>query len=236
LITDKKLLESQRDDFIAIATHELKTPITSIKAYTQVLQRRFAQANEQTSADLLTKMDNQIDKLTKLVGDLLDVSKIETGKLEYNMTDFSPKELVNEVVEELSRTSEKHLIRTSVTNKHDVYGDKYRIGQVLSNLVENAIKYSPSGGKIHLRVSDRGDEVIFSVRDEGIGIGKRDQQKVFERFFRTGENKVAPGFGLGLFISSEIVKNHQGKLWVESKKGVGSTFIFSLPVRQKHHD
>ena len=146
---------------MGIVSHELKTPVTSIKAFTQVLQHRFAQAGDEKSTALLGKMNAQINKLTGLIGDLLDVTKIEGNQLQFNEDYFSFDELVSEIVEEIQRTTQKHTIETVGKTKQTVFGDRDRIGQVISNMLTNAIKYSPHAEKIIVRTTAEGENVTL---------------------------------------------------------------------------
>lgn len=232
-ITIRKHLESQKDDFMGIVSHELKTPVTSIKAFTQVLQHRFAQAGDEKSTALLGKMDAQINKLTSLIGDLLDVTKIEGNHLQFNEDFFPFDELVSEIVEEIQRTTQKHTIETVGRTQQTVFGDRDRIGQVISNMLTNAIKYSPHTEKIIVRTMAEEKNVTLCVQDFGVGIPEERQQQIFERFYRVSGNDTIPGIGLGLYISAEIIKRQHGKMWVESEQGKGSTFCFRLPVQKE---
>ncbi len=229
------LKEKQKNDFISLASHELKTPVTSVKAYAQVLEKRFSKAGDGESAELIKKMDAQLDKLTSLIGDLLDASKIESGKLQFHKNLFDFNDVVKEVVEEMQRTTVKHKIHLELGETKSIYGDRDRIGQVLVNLLTNAIKYSPNADKIIVRSVAKKDEIMLSVKDFGIGISPDGITRVFEQFYRvtSNEEEVFPGMGLGLYVSSEIVKRHHGKIWVESEKGKGSTFYFTLPLTDK---
>lgn len=231
-ITERKRLERQKDEFLSIASHELKTPLTSIKAFVQILQRYFARPEYQDSVTYLSKVDHQVDKLTKLVQDLLDVSKLQTGKLEYNEDVFNFDELVSETVEEMQPITDQHEIIHEGKANIQVFTDKYRIGQVLTNFISNAIKYSPEGGKIIVQTKHERNLVTVSVKDFGIGIPEDKKQFLFQRFYRVMDKKREsfPGLGLGLFISSEIVRRQKGKIWFESTEGKGSTFSFSLPI------
>ncbi|HET8912676.1 MAG TPA: ATP-binding protein [Ktedonobacteraceae bacterium] len=233
-ITKQKQLEQQKDEFIGIASHELKTPVTSIKGYTQLLERHFRKAGDQRSSDLLKKMDVQINKLTNLIGDLLDSTRIESGKLLFHLSSFDYNDLVSEVVEDIQRTTVKHTIAPQLAPSVTIYADRDRIGQVLTNLFTNAIKYSPNAKDILVRTEIKDGNIITSIQDFGIGIPKEKQPYVFERFFRVeGETQITyPGLGLGLYISSEFVKRHQGSIWVESKEDEGTTISFSLPLEQ----
>ncbi len=234
-ITDQKRLQQQKDDFIGIASHELKTPVTSIKAYTQILERMLIKKGDDKGAAMINKMDLQINRLTILIGDLLDVTKINSGKLQFNDRNFEFNELVSEIVEDLQRTTEHHQLIENLENIGIVYGDKERIGQVITNLISNAIKYSPDGKEIiiYTRLTDH--EVILCVEDFGVGIAEDKLSRVFEQFYRVSGNMqhTFPGLGLGLYISAEIIKREHGRIWVNSTPGSGSKFCFALPMRKK---
>ncbi|MBA3723388.1 MAG: helix-turn-helix domain-containing protein [Candidatus Levybacteria bacterium] len=234
-LAERKKLEQQKDEFIGIASHELKTPVTSVKAYTQVLQSRFAKAGDEKSATMLMKMDTQLDKLSVLIGDLLDVTKIEAGNLKLHEEWFDFNEVVGEIIEQTQLITEKHTIVKKLAQSKTIYGDRDRIGQVLINLISNAIKYSPRSDKIIVTTKATKNTVIACVQDFGIGIPKDKQEKVFERFYRAEDKSIEtyPGMGLGLYISSEIIKRQGGKIWVESEQGKGSIFCFSLPIKEK---
>ncbi|MES2388302.1 MAG: PAS domain S-box protein [Bacteroidota bacterium] len=231
-ITEQKHLQQQKDDFIGIASHELKTPVTSIKAYTQVLERMLIKKGDIQEAGMLNRMDRQLSRLTGLIGDLLDVTKINSGKLQFNNHDFDFNSLVSEMVEDLQRTTEKHVLIEELNTTGTVHGDKDRIGQVITNLITNAIKYSPQADKIIIRTSVKNNEASLCVQDFGIGISKSHLEKVFEQFYRVSGDMqhTFPGLGLGLYISSEIIKREGGKIWVNSAEGEGSTFCFALPL------
>lgn len=231
-ITERELLLKQKDDFVSIATHELKTPVTSIKAYTQVLQTRFSRQGDEKSALMLGKMDAQLNKLHSLIGDLLDATKIEAEKLQFQQDYFDSNELIHEIIEELQRTTQKHTIIPKLSRTKILYGDRERIGQVLTNLISNAIKYSPNTEKIIVKTYIHKNSLTICVQDFGVGIPKDKRNKVFERFFRLSgpKHETYPGLGLGLYISSEIIKRQGGSIWVESDAKQGSTFCFNLPL------
>ncbi len=236
-ITEQRQLEQQKDDFIGIASHELKTPVTSLKAYAQVLHLRFRKAGDARSAELLEKMNGQLNRLTSLISDLLDVTKIQSGKLLFHKNFFDYNQLIKEVIEEVQRTTTKHTIIQELASTSMLHGDRDRIGQVLINLITNAIKYSPQADTIIVRTTNTEQAVITSVQDFGVGIPKEQQEKVFDRFFRVGGEKqeTYPGLGLGLYISAEIVERHHGSFWVESEEGKGTTFSFSLPLKEEYN-
>lgn len=217
-ITERRRLDRQKDEFIGIASHELKTPVTSLKGYVQVLHTRFKKKGDEESATFMNKMNSQINKLTLLIQDLLDVTKIEKGKLQFHEDYFDFNTLVHEIAEEMQRTTDTHIIQIESEETAQIYGDRDRIGQVMINFLSNAIKYSPKSNKIEVKSHLNAQNIIYSVKDFGIGISQKHKDKIFERFFRVNENKqeTFPGIGLGLYISSEIVKRHHGKLWMES--------------------
>lgn len=227
----KKTLE-QKDEFISIASHELKTPVTSIKGYIQLLRFAFKEQGNTKAEEMLSKADAQVNKLSALISELLDVKKIETGQLQYNEERFDLCELVKEMVQELLSFSNAHALHYKTEGDCMVYGDRNKISQVLSNLIENAIKYSSDKSAITINVKAVNGKACCSVQDFGMGIPKDQQSRIFERFYRVGgrlENTYA-GLGLGLYISAEIIKKHHGKLAVESEYGQGSTFTFELPL------
>jgi PAS domain S-box-containing protein len=231
-ITEQKQLQQQKDDFLGIASHELKTPVTSIKAYTQVLEKMLLKKGEIKEAGMISRMDSQLNRLTSLIGDLLDVTKINSGRLQFNDSEFDFNDHVKELVEDLQRTTEKYTLIENYDTTGIVFGDKERIGQVITNLITNAIKYSPHADRIIIRTEKKCNEIILCVQDFGIGIKKDNLNKVFEQFYRVSGDMqhTFPGLGLGLYISSEIIKREGGKIWVTSVEGEGSTFCFTLPV------
>jgi PAS domain S-box-containing protein len=233
-ITEQKNLQRQKDDFIGIASHELKTPVTSIKAYAQVLERMLEKKGETKETDMIRRMDGQINRLTSLIGDLLDVTKINSGKLQFNDRDFDFNEHIFQLIEDLQLTTERHMLIKEFNDTGIVFGDKERIGQVVTNLVTNAIKYSPHADKIIIGIENKNNEAILCVQDFGIGIASKNMDRVFEQFYRVSGDKqhTFPGLGLGLYISSEIIKREGGRIWVTSAPGEGSSFYFSLPLKK----
>jgi len=218
-----------RDEFISIASHELKTPVTSLKMYVQVTKKQIeAKGGDGKN---LEKMDNQVDKLTHLIQDLLNVSRFQAGMLDYNDDLFDLDALVDEVVDNIQPTTPKHLIKIDGILKKKVWGDKDRIGQVITNLLTNAVKYSPNADKVLITLTPELNFATVTVQDFGIGIDKQHLNKLFERFYRVNdmEEKTFPGLGLGLYISNEIIKRYGGKMKVVSQKGKGSQFSFTLP-------
>lgn len=232
VVSERKQLEKNKDEFIRIAAHELKTPITTLKGFTQLLQQHLKRKKERKLELFVSRMDTQIDNLTRLVSDFFDVSKISAGKLDLQKERFEVDVLVSEVVENIQQSTDKHKIAILGSAGKRVLADRYRISQVLVNLLTNAIKFSPKSSKINVLLATDKDGVRVSVQDFGIGISAKNLEKVFDQFFQA-DTKIRlsmAGMGLGLYISSEIVKRHGGKIWVKSKKGKGSTFSFSLPT------
>ncbi len=230
-ITELKKLEKQKEEFIGIASHELKTPVTSVKAYAQILHKRFSDRGDEISAGLLDKMNLQIDRLTKLIRELLDTTRMEGGTLSFNMEKISIDALVAEVVEEMQRISSTHKIRIVGESGTSVYADKDRTSQVLVNLISNAVKYSPDSTEVTVEVVRKEKMVKVAIKDLGIGIPIDDQLKIFDRFYRVGgiSGSTFGGLGLGLFISKEIIERQGGHIWVDSEEGKGSVFSFTLP-------
>jgi signal transduction histidine kinase len=234
-ITGRKALEQQKDEFIAVASHELKTPVTSIKGYADILQDRFEKANETENTRLMQRLNKQVDRLATFIKDLLDTTKIVEGKLPLDITRFDLNELIAERVDELKRLSAKHdIVFRQRSDRGEIAADKERIEQVLTNLIINAIKYSPDGGDITIKTEDTKYALKVSVQDKGIGIPEEMQPKVFDRFFRVGRPHAESfsGMGLGLYISAGIIQRHGGTINVESKPGKGSTFYFIIPYQE----
>lgn len=234
-MTEQKLIDQQKDEFIGIASHELKTPVTSIKAYIELLRETLVALNSPESESIINKVRNQVDRLIGLIQTLLETTKISEGRLLLRTETVNLNELIQEHLEEFQRLTTKHLIILEPGDIPDVSADRERILQVLSNLIANAIKYSPSGGDIFITTSTENGNVKVAVRDFGIGMTADARQKVFERFYRVGDPRIQtfPGMGLGLYIASGIVKRHHGTIWAESALNKGSVFYFTLPVDVK---
>jgi signal transduction histidine kinase len=234
-ITEREELERRKDEFISMASHELKTPVTSLKGFTNVLQRRLTKQGDEHGLHFLARMDAQLNKLAKLISDLLDISKMQTGKLTFREEPFDLNELIHETVANLQATTSTHRFHLENGASVQVVGDKDRIEQVLINLLTNAIKYSPRADTVIIRVSKDQNNALVSVQDFGIGIAEAYQQKIFERFYQVTdpEEKTYPGLGIGLYISRQIILRHHGRMWVESRKGAGSTFYFTLPLAKQ---
>lgn len=239
-ITERKLLEQRaqleqrKDDFISMASHELKTPLTSLTAYTDLLQRLLDRENNSQAGHYLARMNVQLTKLTKLIADLLDISKVQAGKLVFAEEAIRIDDLVREEVGSFQPTTPRHRISIEGETDCEVCGDRDRLGQVVINLLSNAVKYSPQAEQVIVRLESSASECIVSVQDFGIGIPVGYTERIFERFYRisTNQKQHFSGLGIGLYISSEIIQHHSGRIWVESVEGVGSTFSFALPLKR----
>ena len=229
-VHEQKINEERKDEFISLASHEMKTPLTTAKAYLQVLER-FLDDSSGNANVYAKKASQSINRLNELISELLDVSKIQLGKLNYSITTFNFNNMVDSTVENMQLISLTHAIIKTGKVGNDVFGDKARLQQVLINLLTNAIKYSPGAEKVFLNVEQENNMIKVSVRDNGIGIAEQSFDKIFDKYYRVEEHSmVFQGLGIGLFISHEIIQRHNGKLWVESETGKGSTFYFTLPV------
>lgn len=228
-ITERKLMEQQREHFIAIASHELRTPVTSIKAYTEMLEEFFVENGDKASAGLMRKMDVQVDRLTSLIYELLDSTRITEGKLQLQKAVFFIDELILDVVETMQRIAGSHRIELNLQAHASIHADPERIRQVLTNLVSNAVKYAPGTERVIVSSAFDGNHVVVCIQDFGIGMDEQTQRQLFEPFFRSQEASRFSGLGLGLYISAGIVRQHGGNITVESSQGKGATFCFTIP-------
>lgn len=231
-IHEQKMAERQKDEFLSIASHELKTPLTSVKAFMQLGLKNTGP--EEKAYSFISKASTQLLRLESLINDLLDVSKINAGKMNYNLEPFEFSEALAETVEGIQQAHQKHQIIIEHNDAVMYKGDRLRIEQVINNLLANAIKYSPNNDKILVRSELQQNNLIVSVQDFGIGIEPENLTKLFDRYYRVDNTSMRfQGLGLGLFISSEIIKRHNGSFWIESQPGEGSTFFFLLPINGK---
>ncbi|MDO8514442.1 MAG: ATP-binding protein [bacterium] len=231
-ITEQTLLQKRNDSFMSMASHELKTPVTTIKTLVQILQKQYEKSDDKTLVGYLMRMGQQIDQLTKLVTDLLDVSKIKADKFELEEKTFDFDPLALELVTSCQFLSLDHTIVLRGKTNEKVCGDRNAIGRVFTNIIVNAIKYAPSADEIIVTLSHTKRDVCVSIQDFGIGIAQGHIDKIFQRFFQvdneSGQN--FSGLGIGLYITQAIVTQHKGRIWVESREGQGSTFIFTFPI------
>lgn len=227
----RKEAERKKDEFISIASHELKTPMTSIKGYIQLLERSLDKNDIETVRKRLHKVQNQVEKLNLLVADLLDISKIESGKLKLNRQYFCFNQALDHILEVVQENNPHIKIIRKGRVESELFGDEMRIEQVITNFITNAVKYAPDGKEIHITSEIEGDKIHFSVRDFGIGMTEEHEQKIFQKFYRIEESSERfQGLGIGLYICQEIIDRHKGKIGVTSTLGEGSTFYFEIPL------
>ena len=228
-IDDQKKELEKKDEFISVASHELKTPLTSLKGYIQLME--FQENLSDAAKIYVSKATSSVNKLQHLIDELLDASKIKAGKLKFNKEKLNLTGLVSLCIENSSYIYPLHQIKKELQDDIIVCGNAERLEQVLMNLINNAVKYSPNRKEIIIRAEKNKDTAIVSVIDFGIGMVKSDQELIFERFYRAnGHESTMPGLGMGLYISSEIIKEHNGEIQVRSKLNEGSVFSFSLPL------
>lgn len=223
-----KDLSEKKDEFLSIASHELKTPVTSIKAFIQLIEKSIDR--EHHAAAFAKKASTHLIRLERLISDLLDVSKINSGKILFNKSQFSFHEMLEESIKSIQHTA-RHRIILIRSASIKVTGDRFRIEQVVYNLLINAVKYSPDADEIIVESYTNDNEIIVSVKDFGIGIAKENLSMIFDRYYRVDSSYMRyQGLGLGLFISADIIQRHHGRFWIESEPDKGSTFYFSLPL------
>jgi PAS domain S-box-containing protein len=233
-ITDRREIERRKDDFLSIASHELKTPLTTVKGYVQMLTRYMPENANDRYRGLVEKTAAYVNRLNNLITELLDVSKIQTGNIELHREPFDFDRMLNDTVEGLQAGTKSHRITVKGKAGTAIYGDESHLIQVINNLLSNAIKYSPESNEILVYVTQVSDYLKVAVTDYGMGIKIEDQNKIFDRFYRVSEiQQKFPGMGIGLYVCDQIIKNHGGTLWVESEKERGSTFSFTLPLNKE---
>ncbi len=230
-VTESVEIDRMKDQFIAVAAHELKTPVTVMKGYAQVLLRMRTDAPGKWRK-MLEAIDRGADRMDRIINDLLNASQLQTGRLPLSMGEVSLEPFVAEAIQRAASAAPRHRIRLIHAEPLVVCGDPRWLAQVLASLIDNAIKYSPEGGDIDLAIRKEDGEAVVSVRDYGVGIPRERQAGIFQRFYRahTGTPYDYGGLGIGLYLSHEIIRQHHGRMWFESAEGQGSTFFFSLPL------
>jgi PAS domain S-box-containing protein len=221
--------EQRKSDFIGMVAHELKTPLTSLNGYLQLLRRKAEKSGDGVASNALGQSLKQVKQMTVMINGFLNVSRLESGKIHIDKTNFDLSELTRETEEEHLALHSSHQIVFRNFEPVALYADRAKIGQVINNLVSNAVKYSGRSSTVEVSYRKIEDKVRISVTDEGIGIREEDLGKLFERYYRVENNNVS-GFGIGLYLSAEIVERHQGRIWADSEPGKGSTFYFELPL------
>jgi signal transduction histidine kinase len=227
----RKELEQRKDDFISMASHELRNPLTALKMQTQLVRKRLEKQSHHEAATALSRMERPVKQLERLIAELLDVSKIQAGSLEYVQEPVNLDALLREVTDTMHHLHPSHTILVRGSVQTSLTGDRDRLGQVFTNLLSNAIKYSPHAKTVEINLSVSEEAVTIRVQDHGLGIPREQRDKIFERFYRmTGpRQKAIPGLGMGLYIVAEIVKHFGGTIVVDSVVGEGSTFTVILP-------
>ena len=229
-LTDRQAIERMKNDLVSTVSHELRTPLTSLRGFVELLLERDPPADKRR--EYLEIIDHEARRLTRLVGDFLDVQKLEAGSLGYQKQSLDLGELVQEVLEVFANNETRQALELDLEPVPEVWGDADRISQVLTNLLSNAIKFSPEPGTVRVRVWQEGKDVLLAVRDEGIGISSKEQGRLFEKFYRADDARLRAigGSGLGLALVRQIVEDHHGKVGVSSELGLGSRFTITLPA------
>lgn len=229
-ITERKQEEQRKNDFVAMVSHELKTPLTSITSYVQLVLAKLKKEGHEFGVGALSRADTQARKMASMIHDFLSLARLEDGKIEMNKQDFELHPLMEEIAGDAQLISPNHEIKLHDCDHILVNGDRDKIGQVLTNLLTNAVKYSPAGGTINMGCKKMGGSARIFVTDQGVGISKAHQKRLFERFYRVNEAQIKSisGFGIGLYLIAEILRYHGSEIHVESEEGKGSTFYFSL--------
>jgi signal transduction histidine kinase/DNA-binding response OmpR family regulator len=231
-IEEQKRALDKKDEFISMASHELKTPLTSIKAYVYLLHAALQKEPDGVESKLfIERTQKQVDKLYNLITDLLDISRIESGKLKFNKRWFNFQVMLHNTIETINQTYPAYRVHVAGETDIEVFGDEMRLEQVLINYLSNAIKYSPDCKDVYLTNTIIGNMLQVAVKDYGIGIPKESQAKLFDKFYRADDTSNRfQGLGIGLYICSEIISRHNGTFDVESTPGNGSTFYFTIPI------
>ena len=231
-ITERKLDEIRKNDFIGMASHELKTPLTSLNAIMQVTSAKLKHSNDPFLASAMDRANTQVKKMTSMINGFLNISRLEAGKLLIEKEPFDLNQLLREVFDETQLIVNTHKVRLMQSGVVNLIADKDKINSVVSNLVSNAVKYSPRGKSIEIGSEIQQDTVVVYVKDEGMGINPQDLPRIFDRYYRVegDDTRHISGFGIGLYLCAEIIRRHDGKIWAESEVGKGSTFYFSLPL------
>lgn len=225
-ITRREQLDEQRTAFLSVASHELRTPITTIQLLLDILEKKHASLLSHISE--LRMLRREVERLNELIGEMLDISRVETGKLSISLHKVDIDGLIQEVIEKMQFIAGKRIIHYTPVKRYLVRGDAKRLEQVLTNLLTNAIKYSPDQSEVFIETRQRQNRIVIFVKDQGIGIAKNKVEHVFDRFYQVS-SASKQGFGLGLYICQQIMKQHHGSIMVKSELGKGSTFSISIP-------
>ncbi|HEY4197814.1 MAG TPA: PAS domain S-box protein, partial [Mucilaginibacter sp.] len=231
-ITERKMDETRKNDFIGMVSHELKTPLTSLSAIIQVTNDKLKKSDDRFLSNAMEKANRQVRRMTGMINGFLNISRLEAGKMLIEKQLFELGQLLHDILDEIKMTVSTHTFSLNECAHITVNADRDKISSVISNLISNAIKYSPKGKLIDIHCHVQDGLVVVSVKDEGMGIKPQDIGQIFDRYYRveTSHTRHISGFGIGLYLSAEIIKRHDGKIWAESESGKGSAFSFSLPL------
>jgi two-component system, OmpR family, sensor histidine kinase VicK len=227
-----RLVQQQKDGFIGMASHELKTPLTSLNAILQVSNLKLKDSTDPFLSNAMARANVQVKRMTAMINGFLDISRFESGKMLLDSKKFDLDALLREMMDEIQLTTRSHIFQIDTCEKATVLADRDKIGSVITNFLGNAVKYSAAGSNIYVSCIIKNSDVKVSVKDEGIGAKPEDLEKLFDRYYRveSSQTRHIAGFGIGLYVSSEIIKQHNGRIWADSVLGKGSTFHFSLPL------
>jgi PAS domain S-box-containing protein len=229
-VTEREKRDGRKDVFFSTASHEMKTPLTSIKLNAQLLERKLRATGDEESSRTLEIMNAEINKVTRMIDDFFNLAKIKTGKMSFRMEPFMLNDVIKRATSEIQLVSEKHLIDVNMSRDVEIYGDSDRIGQVIINLLTNAIKYSPEANRVVVSTHNEKESVKVTIKDFGVGIPLKIQDKIFDHFYQYSHTLDKKGLGIGLYIAKAIIDYHGGEIWVKSSPGKGSEFNFTLPL------
>jgi two-component system phosphate regulon sensor histidine kinase PhoR len=231
-ITRQRQIETMRRDFVSNVSHELRTPLAALKALTETLQSG-ALEDPAAAHRFLGQMETEVDSLSLMINELLELSRIESGRVPLNLASTRPFDIVNPASDRLRLQAERAGLTLTIDCPEDlptVLADGTRVQQVVVNLLHNAIKFTPSGGQVNVRAAQKDDAIQFVITDTGIGIAADDLPRIFERFYKVDRSRATSGTGLGLAIARHLIEAHGGRIWVESEVGKGSAFYFTIPL------
>ena len=236
-ITERRSIEKRKDDFLSIASHELRTPLTTIKGYVELMHRYMPESASERFKEVVSKTGQFVERLSSLISELLDINRIQSGHLKLKKHKFNFDGMVKHAVENIQAISKLQHLTIDGTEIGDYYGDELQLTQVLVNILSNAVKFAPDSSDIKIYKSLVSDYLKISVSDKGLGISTDDKKHIFEKFYRASDiHKTFPGMGIGLYFCNQIIELHEGTLWVDSELGNGSTFSFTLPLKERDSD
>ena len=228
-ITAHKQIEKEREDVIGFVSHELRNPLANLMLCNEIIKECLKENNQKEAEDILQRSKNNIARLNKMIAELYDATRVNSGILKLEMKSFNFQQMIEEAIETVQSLQPAYNIILKGDGDFEVNGDRYRLIQVVTNFLGNGIKYSDGSKNVVLSIEHDKKLVTVSVKDEGLGISPENLEHVFERFFRAEKTRNIEGIGLGLYLCKQIVKAHHGTIWAESKEGKGSVFYFSIP-------